>query len=159
MNYIENKRGIKKISRLISGQKPNVRAKMVKAIIGINQQKKVMMKQRLTSSVSIFFISPYLVIRRYPRAAIPTTTIDQPTINHMKKSDKETPLSKKNLKQEALRPWSRLPVKVLPSCALHSYLSRFDVTEHVQTKGLGVGVLSYFICTLGSLNFDIWYLT
>jgi hypothetical protein len=57
-------------------------------MIGINQQKKAMMKQRLTSSVSIFFTSPYLTIKIIPRAEIPTTTIDQPTINHLKKSDK-----------------------------------------------------------------------
>jgi hypothetical protein len=60
---------------------------MEKAIIGINQQKKAIMKQRLTSSVSIFFTSPYLIIRIVPRAAMPTTTIDQPTISHLKKSD------------------------------------------------------------------------
>jgi hypothetical protein len=58
-------------------------------MIGINQQKKAMMKQRLTSSVSIFFTSPYLIIRSAPRAAMPTTTIDQPIINHLKKSDKK----------------------------------------------------------------------
>jgi hypothetical protein len=63
----------------------------VKAMIGINQQKKAMMKQRLTSSVSIFFTSPYLTINIIPRAAIPTTTIDQPTISHLKNSDKRTP--------------------------------------------------------------------
>jgi hypothetical protein len=63
----------------------------VKAIMGINQQKKAMMKQRLTSSVSIFFTSPYFAIRTVPRAAIPTTTIDQPTMSHLKKSDKRTP--------------------------------------------------------------------
>ena len=72
-------------------QNPKVRAKIEKAIIGINQQKKAMMKQRLTSSVSIFFISPYLITRIAPRAAMPTTTIDQPTINHLKKSDKLKP--------------------------------------------------------------------
>ena len=60
---------------------------MEKAIIGINQQKKAIMKQRLTSSVSIFFTSPYLTMRIVPSAAIPTTTIDQPTISHLKKSD------------------------------------------------------------------------
>jgi len=58
-------------------------------MMGINQQKKAIMKQRLTSSVSIFFNSPYLIMRSAPRAAIPTTTIDQPTINHLKKSDKK----------------------------------------------------------------------
>jgi hypothetical protein len=67
---------------------------MVKAITGINQQKKTMMKQRLTSSVSIFFTSPYLTINIIPRAAIPTTTIDQPTINHLKNSDKRSPFLK-----------------------------------------------------------------
>lgn len=72
-------------------QKPKVRAKIEKAMIGINQQKKAMMKQRLTSSVSIFFTSPYLTIKINPRAAIPTTTIDQPTISHLKKSDKKNP--------------------------------------------------------------------
>jgi hypothetical protein len=61
----------------------------VKAIIGISQQKKAIIRQRLTSSVSIFFTSPYLIIKIVPRAAIPTTTIDQPTINHLKKSDKK----------------------------------------------------------------------
>ncbi len=68
-------------------QNPNVRAKIEKAMIGINQQKKVIMKQRLTSSVSIFFTSPYLMTRIAPRAPMPTTTIDQPMINHLKKSD------------------------------------------------------------------------
>jgi hypothetical protein len=63
-------------------------------MIGINQQKKAMMKQRLTSSVSIFFTSPYLTISTIPRAAIPTTTIDQPTMSHLKKSDKRDPLLK-----------------------------------------------------------------
>ena len=58
-------------------------------MIGINQQKKAMMKQRLTSSVSIFFTSPYLTISTIPRAAIPTTTIDQPTMSHLKNSGKE----------------------------------------------------------------------
>jgi len=72
-----------------------VRAKIVKAIIGMSQQKKAMMKHRLTSSVSIFFTSPNLTIRTIPRAAIPTTTIDQPTMSHLKKSDKTTPYSKK----------------------------------------------------------------
>ena len=56
--------------------------------MGISQQKNTMMKQRLTSSVSIFFTSPYLTTRISPRAAIPTTTIDQPMISHLKKSDK-----------------------------------------------------------------------
>ena len=66
---------------------------MVKAMIGINQQKKAMMKQRLTSSVSIFFTSPYLTIRINPSPAIPTKTIDQPTMSHLKKSDKaRTPI-------------------------------------------------------------------
>jgi len=69
-------------------QNPKVLANMENAIMGINQQKKAIMKQRLTSSVSIFFTSPYLMIKTAPRAAIPTTTIDQPTINHLKKSDK-----------------------------------------------------------------------
>ena len=68
-----------------------MRAKIVKAMIGINQQKKAMMKQRLTSSVSIFFTSPYLTIKIIPRAAIPTKTIDQPTMSHIKNSDKQTP--------------------------------------------------------------------
>ena len=74
-------------------QNPKVLAKIVKAIIGISQQKKAIIKQRLTSSVSIFFTSPYLITKIIPRAAIPTTTIDQPTINHMKNSDKRTPYS------------------------------------------------------------------
>jgi hypothetical protein len=64
---------------------------MVKAMIGMSQQKKAMIKHRLTSSVSIFLISPYLIIKIVPKAAIPTTTIDQPTINHLKNSDKQTP--------------------------------------------------------------------
>ena len=57
-------------------------------MIGINQQKKAIIKQRLTSSVSIFFTSPYLIMRTVPRAAMPTTTTDHPKINHLKKSDK-----------------------------------------------------------------------
>lgn len=72
-------------------QNPKVLAKMLKAMIGISQQKKAMMKHRLTSSVSIFFTAAYLTIKIVPSAAIPTTTMDQPTINHMKNSDKETP--------------------------------------------------------------------
>ena len=76
-------------------QNPKVRAKIEKAMMGINQQKKAMMKQRLTSSVSIFFTSPYLIIRIAPSAAMPTTTIDQPTINHLKKSDKNNPFALK----------------------------------------------------------------
>jgi hypothetical protein len=61
---------------------------MEKATIGINQQKKAIMKQRLTSSISIFFTSPYLTTRMVPRAAIPTMTRDQPMIRYLKKSDK-----------------------------------------------------------------------
>ena len=72
-------------------QNPRVRARIEKAMIGINQQKKAMMKQRLTSSVSILFTSPYLIIITAPSAAIPTTTIDQPTISHLKKSDTMLP--------------------------------------------------------------------
>lgn len=60
---------------------------MENAMMGINQQKNAIIKQRLTSSVSIFFISPYFTIRIRPRAPIPTITIDQPTISHLKKSD------------------------------------------------------------------------
>lgn len=75
----------------LDNQNPKVRAKNEKAIMGISQQKKAIIKQRLTSSVSILFTSPYFTISRYPRAAIPTTTIDQPTISHLKKSDKKTP--------------------------------------------------------------------
>jgi len=60
---------------------------MEKAMIGMSQQKKAIIKQRLTSSVSIFFISPYFTTKTVPRAAMPTTTIDQPMINHLKKSD------------------------------------------------------------------------
>jgi len=75
-------------------QKPRVRARMVNAMIGISQQKKAMMKQRLTSSVSIFFTSPYFTTRMVPRAAIPTTTMDHPTINHLKKSGTQTPSKK-----------------------------------------------------------------
>jgi hypothetical protein len=59
---------------------------MEKAIIGMSQQKKAIIKQRLTSSVSIFFISPYFTIKIVPSAAMPTTTIDQPIISHLKKS-------------------------------------------------------------------------
>ena len=61
-------------------------------MIGMSQQKNAMIKQRLTSSVSIFLTSPYLMIKTVPRAAMPTTTIDQPTISHLKKSDKTNPL-------------------------------------------------------------------
>lgn len=53
----------------------------------MSQQKKAIIKQRVTSSVSIFLISPYFTIRIKPRAAIPTTTMDHPIINHLKKSD------------------------------------------------------------------------
>jgi hypothetical protein len=68
---------------------------MEKAMMGISQQKKAMMKQRVMSSVSILLISPYLTIRIVPRAAIPTTTIDHPRISHLKKSDNETPFNNK----------------------------------------------------------------
>jgi hypothetical protein len=61
---------------------------MEKAMIGMSQQKKAIIKQRLTSSVSIFLISPYFTTKTVPRAATPTTTIDQPMISHLKKSDK-----------------------------------------------------------------------
>jgi hypothetical protein len=71
--------------------------------MGMSQQKKAMMKQRLTSSVSIFLTSPYLIIRTAPRAAIPTTTIDHPTINHLKKSDKRNPHHNEDFKCEAPR--------------------------------------------------------
>jgi hypothetical protein len=60
---------------------------MEKAMIGMSQQKKAIIKQRLTSSVSIFLISPYFTTKTVPRAATPTTTIDQPMISHLKKSD------------------------------------------------------------------------
>jgi hypothetical protein len=62
---------------------------MEKAMIGMSQQKKAMIKQRLTSSVSIFLISPYFTTKTVPRAAMPTTTIDQPIISHLKKSGKK----------------------------------------------------------------------
>jgi hypothetical protein len=68
---------------------------MMKAMMGMSQQKKAMMKQRVMSSVSILLISPYLTIRIVPRAAIPTTTIDHPRINHLKKSDNEYPFNNK----------------------------------------------------------------
>jgi len=73
-----------------------VRAKTEKAMMGISQQKNAIIKQRLTSSVSMFFISPYFTIKSVPRAAIPTTTIDQPTISHLKKSDKAAPYLQSN---------------------------------------------------------------
>jgi len=79
------------IEKLIISQKPNALARIEKAMIGINQQKKVMMKQRLTSSVSIFLTSPYLTIKIIPRAAMPTTTIDHPRISHLKNSANEHP--------------------------------------------------------------------
>ena len=60
-------------------------------MIGMSQQKKAIIKQRLTSSVSIFLISPYFTTKTVPRAAMPTTTIDQPMISHLKKSDKQCP--------------------------------------------------------------------
>ena len=82
-----------------------------------------MMKQRLTSSVSIFFTSPYLTIRINPRAAIPTKTIDQPIISHLKKSDKENPLNPKKTGEEVS--------SIL--CPL-THLSRFDGTGHVPVK-------------------------
>jgi hypothetical protein len=60
---------------------------MEKAMMGMSQQKKAIIKQRLTSSVSIFLISPYFTTNTVPRAAMPTTTIDQPMISHLKNSD------------------------------------------------------------------------
>jgi hypothetical protein len=89
-------------------QNPRVRARIEKATIGINQQKKVIIKQRLTSSVSIFFTSPYLIIMTAPSAAIPTTTIDQPTISHLKKSDIiiRSFLEQWNIKTGMLEKWS-----------------------------------------------------
>jgi len=70
---------------------PRVRARMEKAMMGMSQQKKAMIKQRVISSVSMFLISPYFTMRTAPRAAIPTTTIDQPRMSHLKKSAKELP--------------------------------------------------------------------
>jgi hypothetical protein len=67
-----------------------VRAKIEKAMIGISQQKNAMIKQSVMSSVSIFLISAYFTTKIVPRAAIPTTTMDHPMINHLKKSDKAT---------------------------------------------------------------------
>jgi hypothetical protein len=80
-----------------------VRPKMMKATMGMSQQKKAMMKQRVMSSVSILLISPYLTIRIVPRAAIPTTTIDHPRISHLKKSDNENPFNKKKSQTTKLR--------------------------------------------------------
>jgi len=86
-------------------------------MIGINQQKKAMMKHRLTSSVSIFFTSPYLTIRIIPRAAMPTTTIDHPTINHLKKSDKKDPgFEKQNFKCQNPN------VKSMPNSLMQKFL-------------------------------------
>lgn len=56
--------------------------------MGISQEKKAMIKQSEMSSTSISLISPYFTMRIKPRAAIPTTTMDQPRISHLKKSDK-----------------------------------------------------------------------
>jgi hypothetical protein len=70
---------------------------MMKATMGMSQQKKAMMKQRVMSSVSILLISPYLTIRIVPRAAIPTTTIDHPRISHLKISDNGIPFAKKKI--------------------------------------------------------------
>jgi hypothetical protein len=64
---------------------------MEKAMMGMSQQKKAIIKQRLTSSVSIFLISPYFTTKTVPRAAMPTTTNDQPMISHLKKSGKVVP--------------------------------------------------------------------
>ena len=61
----------------------------MKAMMGISQEKKAMIKQREMSSISISLISPYFTMRIRPRVAIPTTTMDQPRISHFKKSDKE----------------------------------------------------------------------
>ena len=58
--------------------------------MGMSQQKKAMIKQREMSSVSILLISPYFTMRMRPSAAIPTTTMDQPRMSHLKKSDKTT---------------------------------------------------------------------
>jgi hypothetical protein len=76
---------------------------MIKAMMGISQQKKAMMKQRVMSSVSILLISPYLTIRIVPRAAIPTTTMDHPRISHLKKSDNENPFNNKKFQTTKLR--------------------------------------------------------
>ena len=95
-----------------------MRAKIVKAMMGINQQKKAIIKQRLTSSVSIFLTSPYLTIKTNPRAAIPTTTIDQPIINHLKKSDKKDPKVKNkipNIKVQMSNGMTRTKNQILKS--------------------------------------------
>jgi hypothetical protein len=76
---------------------------MEKAMMGISQQKKAMMKQRVMSSVSILLISPYFTIRIVPRAAIPTTTTDQPRISHLKKSDNENSFKKKKFQTTKVR--------------------------------------------------------
>ena len=62
---------------------PTVRERMEKAIMGMSQQKKTIMKQRVTSSISIFLISPYFTRRMLPRPATPTMTRDQPRISHL----------------------------------------------------------------------------
>jgi hypothetical protein len=80
---------------------------MMKATMGMSQQKKAMMKQRVMSSVSILLISPYLTIRIVPRAAIPTTTTDHPRISHLKKSDNENPFSNKvQIEEEIFEIWN-----------------------------------------------------
>ena len=84
---------------------------MEKAIIGMSQQKKAIIKQRLTSSVSIFFISPYFTTKTVPRAAMPTTTIDQPMISHLKKSGKVNPLIS-NVKIPAYRQAGKCQINV-----------------------------------------------
>jgi len=63
---------------------------MMNPMMGISQEKKAMIKQREMSSISIALISPYFTMRIRPRAAIATTTMDQPRMSHLKKSDKET---------------------------------------------------------------------
>ncbi len=69
---------------------------MMNAMMGMSQQKKAMIKQREMSSVSILLISPYFTMRMSPSAAIPTTTMDQPRMSHLKKSDKTTSSEGKN---------------------------------------------------------------
>ena len=56
---------------LIFNQNPKVRAKIVKAMIGISQQKKSNYKAETHIICSIFFTSPYLITKIVPRAAIP----------------------------------------------------------------------------------------
>ncbi len=110
--------------------------------MGINQQKNAMIKQRLTSSVSIFLTSPYLTTKIIPRAAIPTTTIDHPTINHLKKSDKRSPFLQAKFRCHFPAIRSDPDIATLPDVGPCSYFLRTPSRDSPRRASIVVSQLS-----------------